>query len=384
MIDCIYVFLVLLLITGINYFVLIIYFIIGWFKIKVFNIHENKINTKVSIILPFRNEENNILNVLECLLKQDFPNQLMEIILIDDHSTDLSLAKANLFKETHTNNDIKIIELKTLYPNIGSKKLALKEGIALSNGELIISTDADCIMNSNWLKYIVSYYEKYNPNMIVAPVCFINDHKLFEHMQHLEFLSLQAIGMSSVGIKHPILANGANLAYKRDGFNAVNGFKSNENIASGDDVFLLHQINKAFPDTIHYIKSYEALVYTNPQIGIRKFMSQRKRWASKSKYYQDIFAKYVAISVFLFNFLLLMALFLSLFQIKSLLFFGILFTVKLFIDFLLLCKITKFVKRRKLLLLVPILDLFYIFYVVFISGYSLVGNYKWKGRQIKN
>ena len=68
--------------------------------------------------------------------------------------------------------------------------------------------------------------------------------------------------MSSVGIKHPILANGANLAYKRDGFNAVNGFKSNENIASGDDVFLLHQINKAFPDTIHYIKSYEALVYT--------------------------------------------------------------------------------------------------------------------------
>ena len=74
----------------------------GGFKIKVFNIHENKINTKVSIILPFRNEENNILNVLECLLKQDFPNQLMEIILIDDHSTDLSLAKANLFKETHT------------------------------------------------------------------------------------------------------------------------------------------------------------------------------------------------------------------------------------------------------------------------------------------
>jgi cellulose synthase/poly-beta-1,6-N-acetylglucosamine synthase-like glycosyltransferase len=370
------------LITGINYISLIIYFTIGWYKVKEFHCQENSFTTKISILIPFRNEENNILNCLEYILKQDFPSHLMEIILIDDHSSDSSLEQAIKYKESKPESNINIIELKKLYPDKGSKKLAIKEGVAASNGELIITTDADCQMNKNWLKYIVAYYEKFKPNMILAPVCFINEHTLFGTMQHLEFLSLQSIGIAAVGNKHPILSNGANLAYKKDVFNAVNGFKNNEDIASGDDVFLLHQFNKMFPGTIHFIKSNEALVFTEPQQNIADFISQRNRWSSKSKLYQDTFAKYTAITVFLFSLSLLSALTFSVFSINILLFFGIFYTAKLVFDFPLLFQITKFVRKKKLLLLLPFLELIYPIYVVFIAILGCFGTYKWKDRRI--
>jgi cellulose synthase/poly-beta-1,6-N-acetylglucosamine synthase-like glycosyltransferase len=383
MIDFSFIISGILLITGINYICLIFYFTYGWFKVSIYKHASTNFSTKVSILIPFRNEENNIITCLAGIIKQDFPLHLMEVILIDDHSTDKSLEKVIEFKLSNPGINFNIIELKKMNLNISSKKFAIKEGISFSSGELIITTDADCIMNKSWVKSIVSYYEKYNPNMIIAPVSFTNVYSLFDKMQHLEFLSLQSIGTATVGINHPILSNGANLAYKKEMFFAVEGFKSNEDIASGDDVFLLHQFHKMFPGTIHFVKSSDALIYTNPQRNIVDFINQRKRWTSKSKSYQDVFAKYVAISVFLFCLSIFCALLFSIFNIKFMYYFGLFYVAKLVIDFPLLFQITKFIKKQRLLIMVPFLELLYPIYIVFIAIYGNIGKYTWKDRKIK-
>ena len=383
MIDFTFILIVFLIIAGINYISLIIYFTIGWFKVKLFNSPKNSFKTKISILIPFRNEEDNILNCLECIIKQNFPSHLMEIIPIDDNSSDISLEKVIKFKESNPDSNINIIELKNLYQDKGSKKLAIREGITHSTGELIITTDADCKMDNNWLKNIVSYYEKFKPCMIVAPVSFVKVKSVFGSIQHLEFLSLQSIGAAAVGIKHPVLANGANLAYKKDSFFSVDGFKNDEDIASGDDVFLLHQFQKKFPGTIHFIKSYEALVFSQPQKNLNDFVNQRKRWAAKSKSYQDSFAKYIAISVFLFSLSLLSALIFTVYNPILLICSGIFFAAKFVVDFPLLYLITKFIKRKRLLLFFPFIELFYPIYVVFIAILGNFGSFEWKGRRIK-
>ncbi len=381
--DITYIILYVLLFTGANYFVQIIYFTLGWIRINYFDCLSNNLSTKVSILIPFRNEENNIITCLESIIKQDFPSQLFEIILIDDHSTDLSLKKVKEFKAFHSEYNIAIIELKDIFLQDGSKKMALSTGVNYSSGELIVTTDADCIMTAFWLKNLVAYYEKYNPSAIVAPVSFFNGKSIFDDLQHLEFLSLQSIGAASIGINHPILSNGANFAYKREIFYAVNGFENNKNIASGDDVFLLHQIHKMFPGTVHYIKSFDAMVYTTPQKSLSAFINQRRRWASKSRSYKDNFALYVAMSVFLFNVSLLMALLLSVFNPIILLYFCVFYAAKILVEFPLLFKITKFVKRKKLLWYIPLLELFYPIYIVFTAVYAYFGSYQWKGRRIK-
>jgi cellulose synthase/poly-beta-1,6-N-acetylglucosamine synthase-like glycosyltransferase len=383
MIDFSFIILGILLITGINYICIIFYFTIGWFRVSIYKRTTNNFNTKVSILIPFRNEENNIITCLECIIKQDFPLHLMEVILIDDHSTDKSLEKVIEYKLSNPEINFNIIELKKINQNTSSKKLAIKEGVFFSTGELIITTDADCTMNKSWVKSIVSYYERYKPTMIIAPVSFTNEFSLFGKMQHLEFLSLQSIGAGTVGINHPILSNGANLAYKKATFYAVDGFKSNEDIASGDDVFLLHQFHKMFPGSIHFIKSIDATVFTKPQKNIVDFINQRKRWTSKSKSYQDVFAKYVSISVFIFCLSLVSAFLFSIFNIILLYYFIIFYAAKFVIDFLLLFQITEFMKKQRLLMLAPFLELLYPIYVVFIAIYGNIGPYKWKDRKVR-
>jgi cellulose synthase/poly-beta-1,6-N-acetylglucosamine synthase-like glycosyltransferase len=381
-IVCILLF--LLILTGINYCGLIFCFCFGWFKVKPYRNKDKQLNTKVSIILPFRNEEKGLLNCLEHLIKQNYPPSLFEIILIDDHSTDTSLEKAKNFKETHPVFDVKIIELKNIHQGPGSKKRAIREGIDTASGELIITTDADCTMGAEWIKTIVAFYEENKPKMIISPVCFVDKSSFFGKLQQLEFLSLQAITVAAAGIKHPIMANGANLAYQRQAFYDVQAFSGNEHIASGDDVFLLHQFQKKFPGEILFIKSLYALVYTDAPAGFDSFISQRKRWTSKNRHYKDLFTKYTGLSVFLFCFMLLISLCFSICSYYAMLFGLAFYFIKFLIDLPLLLMITSFLKKKRLMALYPIAGMLYPPYVVFMGIYGSFGKYEWKGRAINS
>jgi len=364
------------------YVLLMLYFSYGWFSLGIYNRNYRNPSTPVSVIIPARNERKNILNCLDDIVKQDYPAGLFEIIVVDDASEDNTSKLVERFIAEHPETHVRLIKLADAHKN-SSKKRAITEGVQQAKGTLIVTTDADCRMNEKWLSTIVNYYETYGVSMIVGPVNLDNENTFFKKIQSLEFLSLIAASAASVTLNNPILCNGANLAYEKDVFEKVKGFKGNEKFASGDDVFLLQKVKRKLHERIGFIRNVDAIVYTEPESSLKDFIRQRTRWISKSRGYKDPFTIAVAIIVYLFNLLLLTGLVLGFIYplfLKAVLLF---FIVKLFVDLPILGGISFFVGQSSLLLYYLPLQVINIFYVSFIGIWGNFVKYKWKGRRVK-
>ena len=251
-------------------------------------------STKISVIVPARNEEDNIEALLNSLTGQSYPKDLYEIIVVDDNSTDLTAAKVAQF------DFVKLIRLKENSIN-SYKKKAIEIGIAAASGKLIVTTDADCIVPPNWLLTIENYYKQTNAVFIVAPVDIHCGSSVVQVFQAMDFMVLQGITGASVFKKVHSMCNGANLAYERKAFHAVNGFMGIDYIASGDDMLLMYKIEKQFSGSIRYLKTREAIVSTQPVKTWKEFFNQRVRWASKADKYDDKRMFWVLLVVYLFN-----------------------------------------------------------------------------------
>ncbi|MBJ6118481.1 glycosyltransferase [Pontibacter sp. BT310] len=337
---------------------------------------------KLSIIIPVRNEAANILNLLQDLEKQQYPKALFEIIVIDDHSEDETKTIVEQYARASA-LQIKIIELNT-YVNYSGKKAAIKTGIELAEGELLVFTDGDCRVQPEWLQLYSYSYQTYQPKFISGPVSFQNTQSLLERMQLVEFASLIGIGGASIGLGKPNMCNGANLAYTKQVFEEVNGFEGNETIASGDDEFLLHKISHKYPGKAFFLKHKGAIVYTEARKTIDSFLSQRIRWASKWRAYQDADVKLLALIVFIVNLVLFVALLMAIVGIFPVSVFITGLVVKFAADFLFLSRILRFLGRKQYIWYMFPLQLVYIPYVLVTAILGLTGRYRWKGRTIQN
>ncbi|BAU55459.1 Beta-monoglucosyldiacylglycerol synthase [Mucilaginibacter gotjawali] len=261
----------------------LIYLIIGWRAVKTPQIKLSGYSTKVTVLIAARNEEEKIHLTIEDILAQDYPKALTEIIIVDDHSTD----RTSAIISSYADRGVKLLQLKEDKPLNSYKKKAIAEAIKLSGGDLMVATDADCRMGRQWLSSIVGYFELHNPVMISSPVSYFEEKSLFERMQALEFYSLIATGGAFIGNGHASTCNGANIAYRKDVFYEVGGFKGIDDLASGDDELLLQKVAVTYPGKIGFLKHYEAVVFTHAKPNLKEFMQQRRRWASKSVKYKD-------------------------------------------------------------------------------------------------
>lgn len=365
------------------YVALISYYLYGWMQLKNFSAaaHSAAFTTKVSVIIPVRNEESTIAHCLHALSLQNFPKELLEIIVVDDNSTDSTVEQLQHLSKKHA---FKIIQLKEDNFTTAFKKKAITTAIKQASGELIITTDADCSMGEKWLSEIVRYYEVHKPKMIVAPVSFHNEKTIFEKFQTLEFLTLIGITAAAIRNNKPIMCNGANLAYQRKVFFNVGGFNFVNHIASGDDVFLMLKIAKQNPSDIHFLKSRDAIVYTEAQKTLPAFVQQRKRWASKSTKYKNVSIPFIALVIYLFNFSLLICFASALIfrDIELLQLFLFQFLFKIIIDGVFIFSVLPFFKRNDLFSLFLPAQIFYIPYIVIIGTIAPFGKYQWKGRKV--
>jgi cellulose synthase/poly-beta-1,6-N-acetylglucosamine synthase-like glycosyltransferase len=368
---------------GTGYLIIILSYTIGWFKLKTYHPAGNGFNTKISVIIPARNEEQNIERLLSDLSLQEYPDNLLEIIIVDDHSTDNTVKIVNDFFERHSEKNIILIQLEEAEQTFSYKKQAISTAIEKSTGNLIVTTDADCSMKRNWLKSIVSFYESHKPKMIVGMVSYHEEKTFFEKMQTLEFLSLIAITGGAISAGRPIMCNGANLAYEREAFEAVGGF-GDDSFSSGDDVFLLLKIRKKFGErSVNFLKNIDSIVFTKAKKSIREFFHQRTRWASKNKGYNSRILL-VSFTVYMINLLLVTGLIFSIFITKILPVVLLLLLVKLLIDLPILIGIGVFVRRRKIFLYGIPLIILYPVYIILTGALGMVSGYQWKGRKIKN
>jgi cellulose synthase/poly-beta-1,6-N-acetylglucosamine synthase-like glycosyltransferase len=351
----------------------------GWKRLPYFHDTSTKPVTSVSILIAARNEEGKIEKTIRDILVQDYPLDMFELIVVDDHSTDRTSQIISSFSD----QGVKLITLNESERLNSYKKKAIAEAINISKGELLITTDADCRMNRSWLKTIVAYYESGNYNLISSPVSYFEEKNIFEEMQTLEFLFLIGLGASGIGNNMPATCNGANLAYRKDVFLKLNGFKGIDELASGDDELFLHKVASAYPGTIGFCKSREAIVYTHAKENLSEFIQQRKRWASKSTRYKNKGVVFLGVAVWSFNLLFILNFALGFINpvYWQLALVGLL--VKMVVETMFLYPVCSFAGRVKLLWYVPFSTFVHIFYLVFIGVAGNSGKYKWKGRLVR-
>lgn len=381
--SLIILFIATLLMVG--YVLLLFHYRKSWQSIPDFFIPENtgsRNSTFISVIVAARNEEKNIGKLIAAIQNQNYPSHLFELIIVDDHSTD----KTTDIIIPFLSNQIQLIALNVSDKSIVAyKKTAIDIGIKNSKGDLIITTDADCIMSESWLSTIAAFYEQYHPKMMVMPVVMKNNHSFLGLFQTLDFMSLQGITAAAVHKNIHGMCNGANLAYTRNIYNEVNGFAGIDHIASGDDMLLMHKISKNYKNEILFLKSKNVIVETQAETSIAGFINQRIRWASKADKYEDKSLFPVLLLVYMVNLLMAILFFICMFFNFefSILNFYFLLSIKTVSELYFLTPVSRFFGYTKLLYWFPLFQPFHIVYTVIAGWLGKFGSYRWKGRELK-
>ena len=357
---------------------LIWYYWYWWTNIKYAPVdHKSDRFTTISVIVPARNEAENIVRLLQALKDQDYPQEFLEVIIVDDFSADntADLARAFPMANLYVTNPVK-------HSKQSSKKSAIEAGISASNGELIVTTDADCIPPASWLKSIHLFYSGTNSEMIAAPVKMKYGNSLLDKFQALDFLTLQGITGGSVQSDLHVMCNGANLAYSRKAFMDVDGFKGVDHVASGDDLLLMHKIKQKYPGKVQFLKNKQAIVLTLPQTGVKGFFNQRKRWASKTFAYQEKILIAILAFVYLFNCFLFGIILAGFYNSEYWKIALALIVLKTIIELPFIFTVANYYNEKKLLKYFIFFQPFHIFYTVITGIISQTSQYSWKERKL--
>jgi cellulose synthase/poly-beta-1,6-N-acetylglucosamine synthase-like glycosyltransferase len=383
---------ILMLLIGCMYAGLIGFFTFGWYRKKSLQSEATvKTATKVSVIVAARNEEKYITDLLTDLAGQHYPATLMEVLVIDDHSTDKTAGIVSEFIVRRDLHGFNLINPATVRATDGftrqagpdneikaGKKAAITAGISLSTGDLILLTDADCRVGPDWVQAMVSYFNDEKKMMVFGPVSYFPEEGLLNRFQSLEFSGLMASGAGAAMAGHPFMCNGANLAYRKEAFLTVGGYEGNEEFISGDDVFLMHKMKEEFgSQAIGFAKDIKTLVQTYPAPGLKAFFRQRIRWASKTRGYRDMLAILTAAMVFCFNFLILSSFFAGFYYPQLFLIYAAAILLKALIDLPIMLGVTGFNSARSLMIWYLPFQVVYPFYVVVAGILSLFRNKQW-------
>ena len=243
----------------------------------------------ISVIIACHNEEKDLQCLLADISLQEYNQDLYEVIVADDNSTDSTAETARSFKG--------IKNLKVISTSGKGKKQAVRTGVEAMAGSFAVTTDADCRVGRKWLKTIASFAEEKNPAMIVNPVVINAGKGFFNRFQELEFLSLQGITAGTVAMGNPVMCNGANLGIVKEAWLRNAGHLHDE-LVSGEDVFLLHSLKSEDKLEIMWLESGDAEAATRGSANLISFLRQRGRWISKAGYYSDRYTRQLGIVTF--------------------------------------------------------------------------------------
>lgn len=377
-------FIYLIAAIGLAYSVLIGIYHYWFLQLKKYvPVQKQSARTFFSIIIPARNEALFIEDCLNSIQVQNYPAHLFEVIVVNDHSTDETEVIVEMMKSSFAS--LQLINLSDhVTGNINAyKKRAIEIAVAQTKGEWIVTTDADCFVLPNWLMNFDQFIQEKDPVFVAAPVMFSKTPTWLGLFQLLDFMSLQGITAAAVAAGYHSMCNGANLAYSKKAFYEVGQFKGIDQLASGDDMFLMYKIKKQFPGRLGFLFSDEMIVTTAPMPNWKSFFNQRIRWASKADSYSERSIFWVLLLVYVFNAGLLLGSIAGIF-VKGI-YPSILYVliIKTLVEVIFLYPVARFFKLRSALWVFPFMQPFHIVYTVVAGWLGKFGTYQWKGRTVK-
>jgi cellulose synthase/poly-beta-1,6-N-acetylglucosamine synthase-like glycosyltransferase len=329
----------------------------------------------VSIVIPFRNECENLKDLLKSISSLEYQEDLLEIILINDHSQD---SFAEIIKSFEEICPFKLIVL-SLSEDKEGKKSAISAGIEHSSSEIILASDADCTFSKNWVQSMQAPFEIDHIQLVSGSVVFKAKYFLARLFQ-MEFAPLIGVGAVSIDLGNPTLANGANIAFRKATFEKLNPYADNLRIPSGDDIFLLQRIKAEYPGGVFFQK--ESVVETLAPKSFNAFSRQRKRWAAKWRASSSLSDSLPALAIWGFHLMYFTAIVYSLIT-KELLFLLPVILLKIVSEGIFIFLILKSQGSTFRVGVFSILQLIYSFYVIIFGLLANFGNYTWKERKYK-
>ncbi|MBK7879364.1 MAG: glycosyltransferase [Saprospiraceae bacterium] len=366
------------------YLILCFVFLVYWRNQKEFNLDPSFVpTTKVSVIVPVRNEEDSLQQCTESILKQNYPTHLFELIVVDDQSDDNTPQILENIKDQR----LRVMRLGVYKRTTitGSKKKAIAYGISHASGDLMITTDADCIHGENWIQTIVACYQEFKPKLIVAPVLIQKEKTLLNLFQDADFINSFMVHLAGIRSGLFYLGSGANLAYEKSVFLETDPYANNQYIASGDDLFLIQKVKEKYSGKIYPLKAIEATVQTIGATSVRSFFSQRLRWAGKLKNSSSFNMLLVSSFIWVFRIGLLTFTLITLVLEEYTYFYsvlGLLF-IHFLLDFILIHQSSSFFKRGYILKWILPIEVMYTIYFFVLGLLSwLPIKLEWKDRKI--
>ena len=238
----------------------------------------------VSVVVPYRNEEENLGPFLDKLLQLSY--RPLELILVNDHSNDRSESIVGDFR-------YRFLEMEIDFRNINSegigKKAALSKAIGISRGKFVMTTDADCWVPIQWVERLIDPFSNDEIQLSCGPVMSFGGQGFFHRFQQIEWASILLLTRFGFVQGRPIMCSAANMAFRKEAFLAVNGYQGNAHVPTGDDEFLLKKIVARFgAGSVAYSTSAELLVMTRSQKSVLDLIQQRIRWASKWRMHKSL------------------------------------------------------------------------------------------------
>lgn len=331
----------------------------------------------VKIVIPFRNEADNLPFLIHDIEAQIYPADKLKIILVNDHSDDGSSS----FLQEKLNGLKKDYIFLDLPSDKKGKKSAISLGISKADkNDILLSTDADCRLPESWVSSMAVNLEIENANMILGPVV-MKGKSFIGMMQESESISLLSVTMGFAGLNVPILSNGANIMYRKSDVNEKDD-PYKRDISSGDDMFLMDYLLKQNKKIV-FNDSASALVTTESTRNLKEFLQQRSRWLRKTKHYNWGLSKITAVFFALIQFSFVLAFILLILKdeislLFSLLLFKMVYDILIFI-------VTKYrLNLKSSILYFTLFSLIYPFWTIFTSLFSYLIKPVWKGRKINN
>ncbi len=325
----------------------------------------------VSVVIAARNEAGNIGSCLESMALQDYPADKHEIIVVNDRSEDDTAGIVEAFSEKDSR--FRLVTVFAPHPDMAPKKWALHRGIDSARGEIILTTDADCVAGPGWISSMIRYFEDdvalvagYSPLRHASPSVF---HRLVE----LDALALAGLAAGSMGAGFPLTCSGRNLACRKSVYEEIGGFGSIGRFISGDDDLFLHLIRRRTDWRVRYNVDSESIVSSHPPGTFSEFVHQRIRHASKGRHY-PLPLTMGLVAVYLFNLLFLVGIFFPKMWLPVVFLFGL----KSFCDFLLVLRTATVFRQRDAISVFPLAMFLHIPYVVIFGWLGQVGKFRWK------
>lgn len=329
----------------------------------------------VSIIIAARNEAANMRACLDSIVRLTYPKNLLEVIVVNDRSTDSTASIIEEFAGQHTFVKLLNASESQIHHLVG-KTNAVAQGVKISYGEILLFTDADCTVPEGWVEETVKYYDAEEVGL-VAGFTSLRARNLFESIQAIDWFVLFSIAAATIRLHFPVTAVGNNLSVRRKAYDAVGGYEQIP-FSVTEDYALFHAVTSTGTYIAKFPVDHKTLVHSLPCPTWHSLFRQKKRWFVGGA---EMDAKSISLFVtgYVFKALLVATIFVN--GPTAII---LPFVLKCVVDFLLMRPALSRFNRMRLLFSFLAFEVYYIVYVVFFPPLVLLNKtVSWKEREFR-